>query len=127
MNFIKKLFGNKPSSTKEDKTAAANGKPQGLIRHALLVASLPDKPTDPQMYSFLFDLLPELKNQPDDIATFGFLWETKSMDQIDMQELATSAFGSGILNTSKYIYRTLHIKLKTGEAKCFVVYDVDNK
>lgn len=124
---MQKLFGSKPSYSNENNIIDAKGKPQGLIRHALLVASLPDKPTDPQMYSFLFELLPELKNQPDDIATFGFLWETKPMNQIDMQELATSAFGNGILNTSKYAYRTLHIKLKTGEAKCFVVHDVDNK
>ena len=89
-----------------------------------MVASLPTQPTNPQMSAFVMDLLPELEKQNDGTAKIGLLWETKPMYLIDVQALAVDSFGDIILDSSKFIYRTLSIKLGTGEAKCFVVYDV---
>jgi hypothetical protein len=133
MNFLKKLFGkNSDVKQKSESTQQSipylgkNEKPRGLIRYVLLVTSLPTQPTNPQMASFLMDLLPELDSQQDGTAKIGFLWETKSMHLIDIQALAVESFGNIILDSNKYIYRTQHIKLKTGEAKCFIVYDKDS-
>jgi len=102
-----------------------NEKPKGLIRFVFLVVSLPVQPEQTQMAEFLMNLLPEFEQQQDGTAKIGFLCETTSMNLINVQSLAIDAFGNNILDSDKYIYRTISIKLKTGEAKCFVVYDKD--
>ncbi len=98
-------------------------KPQGTIRFVLLVTSHPIKPSTEQMAAFLMDILPEFKAQDKDTGKVGFLWVTKPMHSVDVPSLAMKTFGSHIMDSSKYTYRILHIGLKGGEAKCFVVYD----
>ena len=133
MNILKKLFGKNSdvkqkleSSQQTKPSIGANEKPRGLIRYVLMVASLPTQPTNPQMSAFVMDLLPELEKQNDGTAKIGLLWETKPMYLIDVQALAVEAFGNIVLDSNKFIYRTLSVKLGTGEAKCFVVYDRDS-
>jgi hypothetical protein len=89
-----------------------------------MVVSNPVQPTPPQMSAFLMDILPEFKTQHDGTGKVGFLWETKPMSSIDVPALAIETFGSQIMDASRYTYRTLHIRLQAGEAKCLVVYDV---
>lgn len=69
------------------------------------------------------DLLPDFEKQQDGTAKIAFKWVNEPLKFIDMQALAIDTFGKGILDINNFVYRTLHIKLKTGEAKCFVVYD----
>ena len=45
------------------------------------------------------------------------------MSSIDMAAVAAEAFGNEVVNNSIYDYRTLHLGLNGGEAKCLVVYD----
>lgn len=107
--------------------STATAKPSGLIRYVLLVVSHPVQPTTGQMSKFLTEVLPEFTKQPKDTGIAGLLHETKPMHMINMPKVATEAFGEGILDESKYIYRTMHFGLNGGEAKCFVVYDIASK
>jgi len=97
---------------------------RGLIRFVLLVVSHPEQPTAPQMSAFLLKMLPEFKAQPNGAAKVGLLWETRSMDSIDVPGLAVQTFGSEVANESRYTYRTIRHKMAGGETKCLVIYDL---
>ena len=98
-------------------------KPKGFIRYVLLVVSHPAAPTPPQTCEFLNKILPELETQQDGSAKVGTLWETKPISEIDMTAKAVEAFGGSVVNNDIYVYRTLHLGLRGGDAKCLVVYD----
>ncbi|OQB94319.1 MAG: hypothetical protein BWX84_00243 [Verrucomicrobia bacterium ADurb.Bin118] len=124
------VCGGKPLQAEEsclaaiDKTKMNNANaPKGLIRYALLVVFHPTEPSVPQMSAFLMDILPEFQSQHDGTGKVGMLWEKRPIDSIDISSLAVKTFGDAILDESKYIYRTLHLKIDGGEAKCFVAYD----
>ena len=99
-------------------------KKRGLIRYVLMIVSHPSQPSTPQMSQFLLSILPEFKAQKDGTAKVGLLWETESMNLINLPKLAIETFGNGITNSDKYTYRTIHFGITGGEAKCFVVYDI---
>jgi len=98
-------------------------KPTGLIRYLLLVVSHPVQPNPRQTFDFLNEILPELKTQQNDSTKIGTLWVTTPIGGIDMTAKAIEAFGVGVVNNDLYIYRTLHLGLHGGDAKCLVVYD----
>lgn len=98
-------------------------KPKGLIRYALLVVSHPVQPNPQQTFEFLNKILPELRMQQDDSTKIGTLWETTPIAGIDMAAKAVEAFGASVVNNDLYTYRTLHLGLSGGDAKCLVVYD----
>jgi hypothetical protein len=102
---------------------STSGKPKGFIRYVLLVISLPVEPTPPQTFAFLNKILPELETQQDGTAKIAKHWVTTPMSSIDMAAVAAEAFGNEVVNNSIYDYRTLHLGLNGGEAKCLVVYD----
>jgi len=96
---------------------------QGLIRYVLLVVSHPMPPTRAQTAEFLNKILPELKTQQDGTAKIGILLETDPIGSVDMTAKAVEAFGDRVVDNEAYTYRTLHLGLRGGGAKCLVVYD----
>lgn len=102
---------------------STSDKPKGFIRYVLLVVSLPSAPNPAQTFEFLNKILPELEAQQDGTAKVGTLHETKPIDAIDMNAKAVEAFGSSVINNDRYVYRTVTMALRTGGAKCLVVYD----
>jgi hypothetical protein len=98
-------------------------KPQGTIRYVLFVVSHPVSPTPAQTFEFLNKILPELNKQKDGTAKIGTLWETDPIGSINMTEKAVEAFGDAVANNQIYTYRTLHLGLRGGDAKCLVIYD----
>ena len=115
--------GSHSPAAKEANINIAKGKSTGLIRYVLLVVSHPEQPSAGQMSAFLMDILPEFQTQHDGTGKMGLLWETKPINSIDMSSVAIKTFGDVIMDESKYTYRTLHLGINGGEAKCLVVYD----
>jgi hypothetical protein len=108
--------------------AHVTDRPDGLIRYVLLAVSHPVEPTTPQTFAFLNDILPELKSRIDGTEKIACRWlGTKPMGSVDMTALAIETFGKGVANNNIYTYRTLHLGLKGGEAKCLVAYDASSR
>ena len=93
------------------------------ISYAFMVVSHPIQPSDGQLSAFLIKTLPELATSDGD-GQLGFLWVTNLLNSVDITALAIDAFGNCIIDESKYIYRTLHLGIDGGEAKCLVVYEL---
>jgi hypothetical protein len=100
-----------------------NKRPKGTIHYVFMIVSLPEQPIMSQTSAFLLEILPELEKQATATTKIGFKWVTESLDNVEMSSLIIDAFGGSVMNNDTYSYRTMHLKLKEGEAKCIVVYD----
>jgi hypothetical protein len=128
MNSFQRLFGKQTggsTTASEAGPSSTTHKPKGSIRYVLLVVSHPVQPDPRQTFGFLNKIVPELQTQQDGTAKIGTLWETKPIATIDMSAKAVEAFGHGVVNNDIYTYRTLHLSIRGGDAKCLVVYDKD--